>query len=70
MTIFILFSPTESDPKGLDMERLGESLPEAIFCEDDYIALRLLKAAQAAGDAGAGKIWPSWGLTTFMKTPW
>ncbi|KRM27668.1 LacI family DNA-binding transcriptional regulator [Schleiferilactobacillus harbinensis] len=46
---FYFISPTESDPKGLDMKRLGASLPEAIFCEDDYIAIRLLKAARAAG---------------------
>lgn len=43
---FYLLSPTDQDPQGLDLK--ADSLPEAIFCEDDYIAIRLIKAAQRA----------------------
>ena len=41
-----MLSPTDQDPQGLDLK--ADSLPEAIFCEDDYIAIRLIKAAQRA----------------------
>ena len=46
---FYFISPTKLDPKGLDLRKLGSTLPEAIFCEDDYIAIRLIKAAQKEG---------------------
>lgn len=44
---FYSVSPTEINPKGLDIEDIIKNdLPDAIFCEDDYIAIRLIKAAQ------------------------
>lgn len=44
---FYSVSPTEVNPKGLDIENITKKdLPEVIFCEDDYIAIRLIKAAQ------------------------
>lgn len=44
---FYSVSPTEINPKGLDIEDMTrQDLPEVIFCEDDYIAIRLIKAAQ------------------------
>ena len=44
---FYSVSPTEIDPKGLDFENIiKKDLPDVIFCEDDYIAIRLIKAAQ------------------------
>ncbi|MDD9149991.1 MULTISPECIES: LacI family DNA-binding transcriptional regulator [unclassified Sporolactobacillus] len=46
---FYLVPPTNVDPKGLNLNALGDDMPEAIFCEDDYIAIRLIKAAQKAG---------------------
>ncbi|MFT8477430.1 MAG: LacI family DNA-binding transcriptional regulator [Liquorilactobacillus sp.] len=46
---FYFISPTNLDPKGLDLRKLGSPLPDAIFCEDDYIAIRLIKAAQKEG---------------------
>jgi len=43
---FYSVSPTEINPKGLDIESMiKEGLPRVIFCEDDYIAIRLIKAA-------------------------
>ncbi|MFT8949618.1 MAG: LacI family DNA-binding transcriptional regulator [Liquorilactobacillus hordei] len=46
---FYFIPQTKLDPKGLDLRKLGSTLPEAIFCEDDYIAIRLIKAAQKEG---------------------
>lgn len=46
---FYFISPTELEPHGVDTEILMGDLPEAIFCEDDYIAIRLIKAARKAG---------------------
>ncbi|KRN28576.1 ribose operon repressor [Lactobacillus selangorensis] len=43
---FYYISPTELEPQGLKLSSYGKNLPKAIFCEDDYIALRLIKAAQ------------------------
>lgn len=44
---FYSVSPTELNPKGLDIEDIiNKGLPQVIFCEDDYIAIRLIKAAQ------------------------
>ena len=45
---FFLTSPTSQDPTGVDLKAMGDNLPDAIFCEDDYIAIRLIKAAQHA----------------------
>ncbi|AYJ42885.1 LacI family DNA-binding transcriptional regulator [Lactiplantibacillus pentosus] len=46
---FYFISPTETNPNGLNMDRfMHHQLPRAIFCEDDYIALRLLKIARQA----------------------
>lgn len=46
---FYFISPTESEPNGLNLSSLSHhNLPPAIFCENDYIALRLIKAAQQA----------------------
>lgn len=46
---FYFISPTETNPNGLDMTRFIEhNLPKAFFCENDYIALRLLKIARQA----------------------
>ncbi|WP_434432512.1 LacI family DNA-binding transcriptional regulator [Lactiplantibacillus paraplantarum] len=45
---FYFISPTETNPNGLNMTRFINKLPKAIFCEDDYIALRLLKVARQA----------------------
>lgn len=37
--------PTELNPEGLDIHKiLQQDTPDAIFCEDDYIAIRLLKS--------------------------
>lgn len=46
---FYFISPTELNPRGLDLNILGKNLPDAIFCEDDYIAIRLVKAARKVG---------------------
>lgn len=44
---FYTISPTETDPKGLNIKEIVKNdLPEAIFCEDDYIAIRLIKLAK------------------------
>ncbi|QFQ90016.1 LacI family DNA-binding transcriptional regulator [Lacticaseibacillus manihotivorans] len=46
---FYYVSPGQSSSADFDLADLGPKLPAAIFCEDDYIAIRLLKAAQRAG---------------------
>ncbi|KRN31657.1 LacI family DNA-binding transcriptional regulator [Liquorilactobacillus mali] len=46
---FYFISPTKLDPEGLNLKKLVTPLPKAIFCEDDYIAIRLIKAAQKEG---------------------
>ncbi|WP_334352304.1 LacI family DNA-binding transcriptional regulator [Companilactobacillus sp. HBUAS56257] len=44
---FYSVSPTKIDPQGLDIKKMKkDGLPDAIFCEDDYIAIRLIKAAE------------------------
>lgn len=44
---FYSVSPTEVNPKELDIDNITkQGLPDVIFCEDDYIAIRLIKAAQ------------------------
>lgn len=41
--------PTELKPEGLDITKImSNDAPDAIFCEDDYIAIRLLKACLQA----------------------
>lgn len=41
--------PTELKPEGLDITKImAKDAPDAIFCEDDYIAIRLLKACLQA----------------------
>mgnify|MGYP003362020368 CR=1 FL=1 len=42
-------APTGLDPQNMDIGRFMQSPPEAVFCEDDYIAIRLIKAAQQHG---------------------
>ncbi|CAJ1230438.1 LacI family DNA-binding transcriptional regulator [Lactiplantibacillus xiangfangensis] len=47
---FYMISPTELDPKGLNIHQImGKNTPEAVFCEDDYIATRLIKSCLNAG---------------------
>lgn len=46
---FYFISPIKQDPKGLDLEKWSQNRPDAVFCEDDYIAIRLVKAAQKIG---------------------
>lgn len=42
---FYTSEPTELTPEGLDINKImDQNAPQAIFCEDDYIAIRLLKA--------------------------
>jgi len=46
---FYTSEPTELRPEGLDIDKImSKNAPEAIFCEDDYIAIRLLKACLQA----------------------
>lgn len=46
---FYFISPIETNPTGINFQELvNRDLPPAIFCEDDYIALRLIKAASQA----------------------
>lgn len=41
---FYTVSPTELSPKGLDIHQIiDHDAPDAIFCEDDYIATRMIK---------------------------
>jgi len=47
---FYTISPTELDPKGLNIHQIiDNNAPEAVFCEDDYIATRLIKGCLNAG---------------------
>lgn len=47
---FYTISPTELDPRGVNIQQIiGQNAPEAIFCEDDYIATRLIKGCLKAG---------------------
>ncbi|WP_412989162.1 LacI family DNA-binding transcriptional regulator [Pediococcus siamensis] len=47
---FYFISPTDIEPHGLNMASIvHDKSPRAIFCEDDYIALRLIKSAILAG---------------------
>ncbi|MHA5097091.1 LacI family DNA-binding transcriptional regulator [Oenococcus oeni] len=47
---FYFTSPIESDIHEFNIHSLGNgSLPQAIFCEDDYIAIRLIKSALESG---------------------
>lgn len=46
---FYFISPIKQDPKGLNLKNLWHHRPDAVFCEDDYIAIRLIKAAQKIG---------------------
>jgi len=47
---FYTISPTELDPKGLNIHQIiGHNAPDAVFCEDDYIATRLIKGCLNAG---------------------
>lgn len=46
---FYYISPTGLEPQGVKVENLIKDPPEAIFCEDDYIAIKLIKAVQKAG---------------------
>jgi len=42
---FYTISPTELDPRGLNIHQImDKDAPDAIFCEDDYIATRLIKS--------------------------
>ena len=43
---FYYISPTGLEPHDIDIDRLIQDPPQAIFCEDDYIAIRLIKALQ------------------------
>lgn len=46
---FYFISPIETEPGALNLQTLTDrDFPPAVFCEDDYIALRLIKAAQHA----------------------
>lgn len=46
---FYTSEPTELRPEGLDIDKImSHSAPKAIFCEDDYIAIRLLKSCLQA----------------------
>ncbi|GJI54577.1 LacI family DNA-binding transcriptional regulator [Lactiplantibacillus plantarum] len=47
---FYTVSPTELNPRGLNIHQIiDQNAPEAIFCEDDYIATRLIKGCLNAG---------------------
>lgn len=46
---FYYIPPTGLEAHDIDVQQIVTDLPEAIFCEDDYIAIRLLKAVQEAG---------------------
>ncbi|MGA3415901.1 LacI family DNA-binding transcriptional regulator [Lactiplantibacillus plantarum] len=47
---FYTVSPTELNPRGLNIHQIvDKDAPDAIFCEDDYIATRLIKSCLNAG---------------------
>ncbi|MCC3164306.1 LacI family DNA-binding transcriptional regulator [Lactiplantibacillus pentosus] len=46
---FYTSEPTELRPEGLDIDKImARDAPDVIFCEDDYIAIRLLKSCLKA----------------------
>lgn len=42
-------SPTGLEPNNVDLGKVAQNLPKAIFCENDYIAIRVIKAVQRLG---------------------